>query len=264
MLRLLQQPKELGQLEKRRRMADYQPFLGDYLTSAQTPPNIQAPLGSLEQYQAGFVDLPTLLAGLKTHFKQTGQYRMGEYPINRLKFTHSAIQWGDIRAQRVVFCEGYRGKDNPWFKHLPFQPVKGEILTLELDGAPIHQILNAGPWLIPIGGNHYRLGSTHEHHRLDETSTEKGKAQLIKGLGQLLKEIPHYRILDHRAGVRPATLGTDPFLGPHPQQPRLHIFNGFGAKGSLLIPWHACRYADYLAGAIDTLPDHAHITRFKS
>ena len=52
--------------------------------------------------------------------------------------------------------------------------------------------------------------------------------------------------MEHVAGVRPTTADRNAFLGTHPEQPRLHLFNGFGARGALSIPWYARRMAGYL------------------
>jgi glycine/D-amino acid oxidase-like deaminating enzyme len=54
-------------------------------------------------------------------------------------------------------------------------------------------------------------------------------------------------ILDHRAGIRPAARGAKPIVGPHPEFPSLHVFNGFGAKGCTWAPTFARDYAARLA-----------------
>jgi glycine/D-amino acid oxidase-like deaminating enzyme len=144
---------------------------------------------------------------------------------------------------------------------LPFQPVKGEILTLRSQKPLSDAILNAGHWLIPLDEHHYRLGSTYQHQPLDNEATDQGQQQLLRALGKLIKDSGPLEVVGHRAGVRPATRGTQPFLGPSPQEPRIEIFNGFGAKGSLLIPWYAERYTAYLQGR-ESLPPEADIRRF--
>ena len=68
-------------------------------------------------------------------------------------------------------------------------------------------------------------------------------------------------LVDHRAGVRPATRDRMPFVGLHPQQSHVGIFNGFGSKGSLMIPWHARQLANYLANQ-QSLSEQADIRRY--
>lgn len=156
------------------------------------------------------------------------------------------VRWRDIRAGVVIWCEGYRAQVNPWFDWLPFQPDKGEILTLRSQAPLSRHIVNGAHWLLPLVDGDYRLGATHEHHRLDETPTPEARTELLLGLSGLLRHAPDCRVIEHRAGVRPATRDRLPLLGRHPDRPTLVLFNGFGARGSLTIPWYAERLADHL------------------
>ncbi|OGT91606.1 MAG: hypothetical protein A2286_10225 [Gammaproteobacteria bacterium RIFOXYA12_FULL_61_12] len=261
MIRLLREGGEADRLEMRLGDPGYEGLLGPRLGPAGMDVSLAAPLGGFEQYQAGFVDLPLLLQGLRARFSAAGRLLPEEIDAAGIRLEAGSLRYKEILAGRVVFCEGYRGKDNPWFGYLPFQPDKGEILMLEFERALPRCIINGATWLVPVTGNRYRLGSTHEHRRLDEQPTEKCRRQLIASLPALLKSPPGFRLIEHRAGVRPATRGAEPFIGHHPEHPGLSIFNGFGAKGSLSIPWHARRFAEYL-GERGPLPPHADIGRF--
>ena len=49
--------------------------------------------------------------------------------------------------------------------------------------------------------------------------------------------------VEQKTGIRPATKDRRPFIGFHPEQKLLGIFNGFGAKGVSLAPY----FAEHLA-----------------
>ena len=56
------------------------------------------------------------------------------------------------------------------------------------------------------------------------------------------------RLIDQRAGVRPATPDRKPYLGIHKEFETLGIFNGFGTKGVSLSPYFAKHFVDVLEG----------------
>jgi len=65
----------------------------------------------------------------------------------------------------------------------------------------------------------------------------------------------------HQAGIRPGSRDKHPFIGWHPAHTMLGIFNGFGSRGSLLVPW----YAEAFSHAITKnapIPEQADIRRF--
>ena len=63
------------------------------------------------------------------------------------------------------------------------------------------------------------------------------RLELIEKLEKVL-DIP-YKIVDHYAGIRPATVDRRPLIGRHPEHSSAIIFNGFGSKGISLVPIHA-------------------------
>ena len=172
------------------------------------------------------------------------------------------MRWKEIRAGHIIFCEGYRAAANPWFSWLPFPPAKGEILQIVPFGPidPAEHIINAGHWLVPGHDGNWKFGSTTEWEFEDNDPTGEGGTCLEQAFHELFPG-QHLEIVRHIAGVRPATRDREPFLGTHPEQPRLHIFNGFGSKGSLLIPRHLQAFVDYLTNG-SPIPAHADISRY--
>ena len=71
-----------------------------------------------------------------------------------------------------------------------------------------------------------------------------------------------YNIVDHQAGIRPNTRDKLPFIGYHPQRQRVAIFNGFGSKGSMLIPYYARRFALTITQS-RPLPPQVNIARIR-
>jgi glycine/D-amino acid oxidase-like deaminating enzyme len=125
----------------------------------------------------------------------------------------------------------------------------------------IHEIINQGAFVIPLGGNTYRLGATYSWHELDFLPTEQGKAELVEKYQKLMK--PSMRILSQKAGVRPATKDRRPFIGMHPEFENIGIFNGLGSKGVSLAPYFAKQFVDFLLNNKELHPE-VNINRFAS
>ncbi len=64
-----------------------------------------------------------------------------------------------------------------------------------------------------------------------------------------------YRVVDHAAGVRPATFDRRPFMGWHPEYSSVGIFNGFGTKGVSLVPYFARQFVNYCLHDSELLPE---------
>ncbi|HEY8971175.1 MAG TPA: FAD-dependent oxidoreductase, partial [Puia sp.] len=72
---------------------------------------------------------------------------------------------------------------------------------------------------------------------------------------------PSFRILDHIASVRPATLERRPFVGFHPLHPPVGILNGMGTKGCSLAPYFAHQLVQHMTHGKPIRPD-ADVRRF--
>lgn len=258
MWRILQNPREREQAARRLAQDEYRDYL-DGLGSFSVPGRTEA-AAVLRQRRTGYLRTAPLLARLRAFFIAAGAYLECRLDYRELGF-RPELRWRDLLPRHIVFCEGYRAAANPWFGHLPFQLVKGEILACESAAAIPGRILNFGHWLIPLDESRFKIGATFERQYADVLPGRQAKTQLLAALRAVCPELEPVRVLEHKAGVRPATLDKQPFVGAHPDFANLHIFNGFGSKGSLSIPWHASRFIDAVEGR-RPLPPHCDIRRY--
>lgn len=147
-------------------------------------------------------------------------------------------------AGNVIHCTGWRSTEHPLLHGLPFRHAHGDLLTIEAPGLEDTYILNAGVYILPLGGDRFKVGSTYDWDRLNPAPTEHGRKELEDRLDELL-HIP-YRVLDHSAGIRPATKRRTPILGRLPHRTDQIIFNGLGSKGVLLAPYYAQHLVEHL------------------
>jgi hypothetical protein len=244
MLRIFRSNEELKNCEKRLYQADYQQYLGNMTKPGKLINNLATPFGFLEQKQTGYLATRPLLNCLKQFFMAHNCYRQLEFDYQAIQL-NPFLRWQDITPQQVIFCEGYLAKINPWFSWLPLQPVKGEILTLQHASILPDKILNYGNWLIPLNSQQSRLGASFDHDQLDTGITVQAKNDLLKSVKEITPLL-RSTVLSQQAGIRPCTQDRQPFIGKHRECQQIAIFNGFGAKGSLQIPWFVQHFADAL------------------
>lgn len=202
------------------------------------------------------VDLPGLLEAMRQRMREKGLIREERFDREELTVGEAGIHYRDISAGRIVFCDGVESIGNPYFSRLPFAPNKGEALILEIPGLA-QGVYKKGMTLAPWGAGKeggqagigkallqtetgkdlFWLGSSYEWSFGHDRPTDGFRQRAEAGLRDWLK-LP-FRILDHIASVRPATLERRPFVGWHPAQPAVGILNGMGTKGCSLAPYFA-------------------------
>ena len=206
------------------------------------------------------VNMPQLLPAFRKHFSNQGTLREENFDQKELILNSDGIEYQDIKASKVIFCDGVNGQHNKWLKNLPFAPNKGEALIVEIMDLPAENILKKAISLVPWQENLFWVGSSHEWQFQTEQPTiafrEKTEAQL-KGF----LKVP-FKVVDHWASVRPATLERRPFVGFHPAYPQVGLFNGLGTKGCSLAPYFANQLAQQLTTGTALLAE-VNINRFK-
>ena len=246
MLRLLADSDQAGRLEQRRADPAYAAFLGPAWRDGGRSLDLVAPHGAVAVRHCGQLLTTRLLDGLRRWLAARGVLIAARFDVGDLALDPNALRWRGERFARAVFCEGAAGRDNPWFAGLPFQPCQGEILTLRTRRVLPRRILNDGRWLLPLDAHHCRVGAATQWQPLDRRCTETGRAALLDWCRSRFRRDPGFELLDQRCGIRPALRGAVPAVGLHPVEPRLAVFNGLGARGSLWAPWCSRRLAELL------------------
>lgn len=242
MLRLLRNNKELVACNKRIKDPEYQPYLNGIISAH---PDINSNYGILEQSLTGYLLTIPLLSALKNYFISLNAYINADIHYDEINLSPT-LHWKNTYPKQIIFCEGHRATHNPWFSRLPFQPVKGEIITATANHKIQQNILNYGQWFIPLDNYQFRTGASFDRDNLDTNITSEARDTLLDVLKQVYPALNIKQITHQQAGIRPTTLDKMPFVGRHPNYPDLIMFNGFGSKGSLQIPWHCQSLAEHL------------------
>lgn len=254
-LRLLTRPEEVNDWSARCALPDYATHLSETDDAGAWQAFIKPALryGIIER--AARVDFPALIGAFRQKLRLEGAFveeNIAPDAVESLAGTYDGI----------VFCEGYRGQENPFFPGLPWQLAKGEALLLRFrdhDGSHISRMLKKTMTLVPLGGGLFWAGGSYQWHYPDLLPSAGERAFILHHLNEMIAA--PFDIVDHVAGVRPTVKDRRPFIGRSSIHPGVFMFNGLGTKGALLAPFWAGHFADCLLKG-EELDEEVSIRRF--
>ncbi len=169
------------------------------------------------------------------------------------------VRYLNYTVDKVVFCEGFGLKENPFFNYLPLNGTKGEILNIYAPKLDIDFVLKSSVFVMPLGNHYYKVGATFNWTDKTSLPTEEGKQELVEKLNKVIS-VP-YEIVEQSAGIRPTVKDRRPLVGKHPKYKCLAVLNGLGTRGVMIAPTIANSLFDYLEKQIP-LDEEISITRF--
>ncbi len=165
--------------------------------------------------QGGWLDCPRFLKAAREEFLGKG----GEW--------HEAPQGGS-----QIWCTGASGLIRRDFSDIDHRSAKGEILTVRVPGWGESRILNRAGWVIPIGGDLFRVGATYDWDRLESGPTAEGRRKVEAILQTFTK--CDYEVVGHVSGIRPIINRSKPMVKF--QKGKGCMVNGLGSKGVIYAP----------------------------
>ncbi len=225
----------------------YREFIGDY-NNPNTFENLNDTNGSHFIEHSAWIETESAMNAFKKYFKKLNILHSDEFDFSMLKIDTDSIKYKSFDSEKIVFCDGWRAIENPYFSWLPYRPAKGEILTLESSTDIPNHIIHRGNWIMKCGQNRFRLGSTWDRKNFNNNPTDSALVELSKAVPSMFKEKIEFKVVAHQAGVRPCTATTRPHIGEYPDDARILSFNGFGSKGYSLSPYFAKHFCDWQAG----------------
>jgi glycine/D-amino acid oxidase-like deaminating enzyme len=206
------------------------------------------------------VQTEKLLSAWRNRLKEKNLLREEWFDPASLRLSEKFAGYADIRSRYIIFCDGKYASSNRFFEKLPFALNKGEGLLVEVHDIPGRTIFKKGMSLVPWKEDIFWVGSSYQWQFADERPSAAFRSSAENWLRSFLK-VP-FKVIEHFAALRPATLERRPFVGFHPEHPGVGIFNGLGTKGCSLAPWFAAQLVERLRTGkpIDPLAD---INRFE-
>ena len=223
-------------------------------------PSVHAPFGYGKLKGTGWLNVKMILKDYKKLLINNGEMKKESFIHSDLLIGADKIEYKGIEAKRVIFCEGYGLKGNPFFNYLPLKEVKGELITIHAPDLKMEHLVKAAVFVMPIGNDLYKVGATFNWKDKTNKSTTEGREELVKKLESFLQ--CDYEIVDQSAGIRPTVIDRRPMIGIHPEHKQLAILNGLGTRGVMLAPQMAKKLYGLLEND-DHLENEISIDRFK-
>lgn len=228
--------------------AEGQPIEKEYLRIPDNPErwkdyfNFDFSIGEINP--CWLIDLATMLSEWRTRLQSMNALSEEVFRWEDCKVADDHITYQNITAQKIIFCEGVAGFDNPYFNLLPYARNKGQALIVRVPGLPRTNIFKQGIVMVPWQEDLFWIGSTYEWNFTDIHPTADYRIKSEAQLRHWLK-LP-FETVDHIASERPANMERRPFVGLHPVTASVGVFNGMGTKGCSLAPYFSREFANYL------------------
>ena len=166
-IRVVKDEKQRQYFEQRRDDSVARQYIGEELSPGSLGERVDDPYGSFVANDSSWLNSAAMIGALRDRWLAEGILHPEPLDYSDIEIANCGAKWRGKPYQTIVFCEGWRGRINPWFDRIPWNPARGEMLTLELLSEPFLQgpyaqgILNRSKWILPLADGTYRAGASY-------------------------------------------------------------------------------------------------------
>ena len=243
---------DAAELEAMRPRADDGRRIVDPEVARTLAPMLASPMGGLWAADEAHVDSRTLAEALTVAVLKAGGAILPNEAVVRIEGGTVLTPYGRHGGDAVLVAAG------AWsglLDEVPVTPVKGEIIALAPPpgGRPPAGAALPGPviwgngiYLVPRGGQ-LLVGATVQQTGFDTATTDAARSHLRSRAEALMPALRDWTLVEHWAGLRPASPDGLPLLGPS-HKPGLFVASGQYRNGILFAPAIARMMADIIMG----------------
>jgi len=162
----------------------------------------------------------------------------------------------DIACDYLVLAAG------PWSREaetwldlsIPVDPLKGEILRMELPGPRLeHDISGGGGSVYPKPDGLVWCGTTEQRAGFNKETTDLARQSIIRSAIRIMPDMAQAKLALQTACLRPVTPDWLPIIGKAPGWDNIYLTTGAGKKGVLLSPGMGKATADLITQGTTSL-----------
>jgi len=237
--------------------ANFKPYVQEVVLKSEHEQVVADQFGGLLLKESAYLDTISFLSAVNNWLIKKEMVINEKFELDSLNFIGGAAVYNKIKARKVIFCNGVEITQSSYFSEVKFRPVKGEVLNVAIEPG-LNKVYNRGVFIMPRNGSH-TVGSNYNHKDLTWETTAKGRAEIEAKLQAIL--LKEYKVVGHRAGIRPSVSDRRPVLGKSSSNEQLLIFNGLGTKGVSLAPFFANQLANNLVNGTE-IEKEVNVNRF--
>ncbi len=228
--------KEAGIWRLRMKDPETARMLGEGPVADPALDELPHPYGSGVVKRCAWLDVRRLLQAHRQRWMEAGNLVERAVGAADVSGIEGGVRVHQSTAPMLVRCEGPRAQGDF------LVPVRGEGLTVRIEGLRLKNAVHRGVFILPVGDDRYRVGSTFAWDNVWSGPTAEARRWLLDKLERIVSR--PIEVEEHWAGVRPASRDRRPVLGRITTHEA--IMNGLGARGVLLAPWSAQHLAAHL------------------
>lgn len=197
--------------------------------------NIRSEFGFGKVLGASRLNSRQLLESYCTHLQERQLLVQERFRYENLLIGEGGVEYQGLSFKKVIFCEGFGIRKNPYFDYLPVYGNKGEYITIKAPKLELGVGVKSSVFIFPVGEDLYTVGATYNNSDRTAEPTAAAREELLRKLSDFVQT--DFELVDQVAGVRPSTADRRPLAGVHPGNSSLFCCNGFGSRGVLVAPW---------------------------
>lgn len=199
-----------------------------------------------------------LLSSYRNYLKDEEVCLSEDFQYEAIQQKENEVVYKNISAKKIIFAEGSKVVDNPFFLKQAIIGNKGEYVIIKAPDLKLEALLKGSMYVIPIGNDEYKVGATYSRDDYSLNPTKIAKEEILSKVKSFIN--CSFEVIGQTAGVRPTTKDHRPLLGVLDENPNLVFFNGLGSRGFLMAPLLAEILFNHLEDKVP-IPREMHIQR---
>lgn len=196
--------------------------------------SINAPFGFGAVWGSGQIQTENLLTAYRQYLHSEELLLVEDFQYDLIQQRENRVFYKNLSASKIVFCEGAKVVDNPFFPKRTIVGNKGEYVLIKAPDLKTESLLKGPVYIISMGNDIYKVGATYSRNDYSLNTTAVAKEEILSKLKTFID--CSFEVVGQTAGIRPTTRDHRPLLGVWKENSNLVFYNGLGSRGFLMAP----------------------------